>query len=100
MKEKDRIRDIAYESESLCTDLDDLQNAMQIFYESLENELPGSKIEEWQAICFTRRYPLYLGTFRVICRELERIVGVTQSQHRFDVYRSRGREGALFITAE
>lgn len=77
MKETDRIIEIAAASETLCTELVDLHNAMQIFDESLEDECyqPEGKIENWQAVCFARRYPLYQGTFRVICRELERITG-------------------------
>ena len=60
----------------IALDLQDLLDTMQILDDKFEDEAyqPSDKIDELKAVLFAERSGLYLAMYRVIWRDLSRIV--------------------------
>lgn len=81
-----------YSSEIDCCicELEDAICALQLLDNAFEHEgyQPEDKFESWKAICFARRFPLYLGTFRTLTLGIARIVSDLKSaQEKADTAR-------------
>lgn len=70
------IFDAASVMDGTHAELCEIYDALQVLDDSMEEEgyQPEGKFEDWKAINFARRYPVYQSTFRVICRDLARII--------------------------
>ena len=57
--------------------LEDALYALQVLEEAMEDEgkAPADRRDGWQAVSFMGRFPVYMATYRVLHRELERISG-------------------------
>lgn len=58
------------------SELGEISEALQLFGDYMEKEGLQTKenFEEWRAIQFSKRFPLYFSSFNVICRDFIRAV--------------------------
>lgn len=77
MNQIKELLDAALMADHTHTELCEINNALRVLDECMETDGYQSKenFEEWKAINFAKRYPLYQSAFRVICRDLERVIG-------------------------
>lgn len=78
------------ELDCLITLLTEACSALDVLYEQMECEGFQQKesFEEWKAINFSRRFPMFLSTYRVIQRDLENTVKLMEinAEQIFDAY--------------
>lgn len=80
MNEVKDLFDAASSMDTVHTELSQVYDALQVLGEAINRESfrPGSKLEEWRAINFFRRSPIYLNTFIMICRDFARVLDEMQ----------------------
>lgn len=76
MEKIDTIFEAASAMESTHIALCEIYDALDVFDDSVERELhaSGGEIEDWAAINFARRYHIFKSTFRIVCRDLARVI--------------------------
>ena len=89
------VLDAIISMETTQADLLDTISALQVLEEGLDRDgyQTEANFQEWRAVNFSRRFPMYLNTYRMLCRNLQRI---SDELHK-DVesaYRAALREGA------
>lgn len=81
------------EMECMITLFTEACNALDMLYEQMDSDgfRYEDKFEEWKAINFSRRLPMYLSTYRVIQRDLENTVKLMEvcAEQVFEVYKSQ-----------
>ena len=79
-REVKSLFDAAVLMDNAHAELCQIFDAMQLLDEGMEDEgfQPEDKLEEWRAVNFVKRFPLYLSLFRVICQDLHRVINEMQ----------------------
>ena len=70
------IFDAAASADKTHKELCEIRDALQVLDECMEDDgyQNEENFEEWKAISFAMRYPIYQSTYRVICRDLMRAI--------------------------
>ena len=91
------ILDVALIADSTHSELCEILDALQVLDECMEEDGYQNKenFEEWKAINFANRYPLYQSAFRVICRDLVRVIGElrTNTDLMYDAVKAEKKAG-------
>lgn len=76
MNKKKKLFDAVTAIDCVHSELGGISDALLLLDDFLEAEgtMTEETFEEWRAINFVKRFPLYLSTFRVICRDLDRVI--------------------------
>lgn len=66
----------AASADNIHTELCEIRDALQVLDECMEGDgyQNQENFKEWKAINFARRFPIYQSTYRIILRDLMRVI--------------------------